>query len=45
MYTTSVVCLGSGMWVGGNGMWCGGRWYVGISDMWGKGGQLYFGLV
>ena len=30
MYTMSVVCMVSGMWVGVNGMWCGGKWYVGI---------------
>ena len=49
MYTTSVVCLVSGMWVQWYVVWrsvvCGGNWYVGISALWGKGGQWYVGLV
>ena len=38
MYTTSVVCLVSGMW---GSMVCG----VEVGGMWGKGGQRYVGLV
>ena len=40
MYTTSVVCLVSGMWrsmvCGLRSVVCGGKWYVGISAMCGK---------
>ena len=49
MYTTSVVCLVSGMWgsmvcgVEVGGMWREMVW--GISTLWGKGGQRYVGLV
>ena len=49
MYTTSVVCLVSGIWGQWYVVWssvvCGGNRYVGISAIWGKGGQRYVELV